>query len=186
MKTLLNIVYRPEYPEICLVDFFLPDSDSPAPLFVYLHGGGLEAGGAGELGGKDVVFAADLLQHPAGEGVRILDGDFAAPPGLAAGQSGQIVHRVPPFCTFADFMAVLGPPFHGGGMRCITAGFRRFAGGECGAAPQGSAILAARGSAAKAAGICRPPFSFKKKMRRGRWKRNFLILGFGAEHHWSR
>ena len=44
MKTLLNIVYRPEYPEICLVDFFLPDSDSPAPLFVYLHGGGLEAG----------------------------------------------------------------------------------------------------------------------------------------------
>ena len=24
MKTLLNIVYRPEYPEICLVDFFLP------------------------------------------------------------------------------------------------------------------------------------------------------------------
>ena len=44
VKSLLNIVYRPEFPEICLVDFYLPDTDSPAPLLVYLHGGGLEAG----------------------------------------------------------------------------------------------------------------------------------------------
>lgn len=44
MKTILNVVYRPEYPETCLVDFYLPDAEASAPLFIYLHGGGLEAG----------------------------------------------------------------------------------------------------------------------------------------------
>ena len=73
------------------------------------------------------------------------------------------------------------------GVRCITAGFRRFAGGECGAAPQGSAILAARGSAAKAAGICRPHFSLsQRKVAAAGGKEMFFHLGFGMAHHWSR
>ena len=38
----------------------------------------------------------------------------------------------------------------------------------------------------KRRGICRPPFSLKKKMRRGRWKRNVFYLGKGLVDPWSR
>ena len=51
----------------------------------------------------------------------------------------------------------------GAGMRRGAAGMRRIG---AGIPPR------------KRRGICRPPFSFKKKMRRGRWKRNFFCFGF--------
>ena len=44
--------------------------------------------------------------------------------------------------------------------------------------PKDSAILAGQFSAALRRGFAAPPFSLKKKMRRGRWKRNFFYLGF--------
>lgn len=44
MQSITNLVYRPEYPDTCLLDLHLPDTNSASPLFLYFHGGGLESG----------------------------------------------------------------------------------------------------------------------------------------------
>ncbi|MBE6615135.1 MAG: hypothetical protein E7631_07515 [Ruminococcaceae bacterium] len=44
MKKREGLVYDTRYPEDCLVDLWLPDTEEPVPLFVYFHGGGLESG----------------------------------------------------------------------------------------------------------------------------------------------
>jgi hypothetical protein len=44
MKELLNIVYDESHPGSCSLDMYLPDTDSPCPVFIFFHGGGLEGG----------------------------------------------------------------------------------------------------------------------------------------------
>jgi hypothetical protein len=44
MKELLNIIYDDNHPSFCLLDMYLPDTDSPCPVFIYFHGGGIEGG----------------------------------------------------------------------------------------------------------------------------------------------
>ncbi len=45
VRSILNVVYNAEIGELGKVDFYLPDSDIPCPLFIYFHGGGLEGTG---------------------------------------------------------------------------------------------------------------------------------------------
>lgn len=44
MKELLNIVYDETHPSSCSLDMYLPDTDSPCPVFIFFHGGGIEGG----------------------------------------------------------------------------------------------------------------------------------------------
>ncbi|MBR4962064.1 MAG: alpha/beta hydrolase [Clostridia bacterium] len=44
VKKTEGIVYDARYPKDCLIDLWMPETDSPVPLFLYFHGGGLEAG----------------------------------------------------------------------------------------------------------------------------------------------
>ena len=43
-KEILNINYDRDYPEDCLLDLYIPQTDKPCPVLLYFHGGGLESG----------------------------------------------------------------------------------------------------------------------------------------------
>ena len=72
MRKIEGIVYNEAYPKDCLVDLWLPETDSPVPLFLYFHGGGLEAGKRTDAQLKDMVTqwgiavaTADYRMYPA-------------------------------------------------------------------------------------------------------------------------
>ena len=44
MRKTEGIIYNEAYPKECLLDLWMPETDSPVPLFLYFHGGGLESG----------------------------------------------------------------------------------------------------------------------------------------------
>jgi len=44
MKELLNIVYDKAHESTCDLNMYLPDTNSPCPVLIYFHGGGIEAG----------------------------------------------------------------------------------------------------------------------------------------------
>lgn len=44
MRKIEGLIYDPTYPEDCLVDLWLPETEEAVPLFLYFHGGGLESG----------------------------------------------------------------------------------------------------------------------------------------------
>jgi hypothetical protein len=44
MKKLLNMIYDENHASICSLDMYLPDTGCPCPVFIYFHGGGIEAG----------------------------------------------------------------------------------------------------------------------------------------------
>lgn len=44
VKESLNIIYDKKQAEACSLDIYLPDTDTPCPVFIYFHGGCIEGG----------------------------------------------------------------------------------------------------------------------------------------------
>lgn len=74
MNTQCGLVYDPAHPDICLLDIYTPDDMSAAtPVYLYIHGGGLEGGSreccasqAARLTAQGVAFVAiDYRLYPA-------------------------------------------------------------------------------------------------------------------------
>ncbi len=66
MKIIENISYKKTDLDICMLDIYLPDADS-FPLFIFFHGGGLEAG---ERKGQN--FIETLIN----KGVAVISADY--------------------------------------------------------------------------------------------------------------
>jgi len=68
MKTVKNIVYNPTYPQNCLIDIYLPETEGSVPAFLYFHGGGLEGGGHGGF--------SKMAEYLASRGIAFLSADY--------------------------------------------------------------------------------------------------------------
>lgn len=68
IKKVLNIIYDQEHPDQCLLDMYLPQNDVPCPVFVYFHGGGLEAGHRTD--------EAELMEGLAQDGIAVISADY--------------------------------------------------------------------------------------------------------------
>ena len=55
IKKTEGILYDSRYPKDCLIDLWMPEKEGPVPLFVYFHGGGLEAGSRTGVALQDMV-----------------------------------------------------------------------------------------------------------------------------------
>ncbi|MBS6475069.1 MAG: alpha/beta hydrolase [Clostridiales bacterium] len=44
MTTYKDIVYDAQFPEICKLDLYLPENAAKMPVYMYIHGGGIESG----------------------------------------------------------------------------------------------------------------------------------------------
>ncbi len=73
MKIIENISYKKTDLDVCMLDVYLPDTDS-FPLFIYFHGGGLEEGGR-----KGQNFIETLIN----KGVAVISADYRMYPNAA-------------------------------------------------------------------------------------------------------
>ena len=80
MRIHKDIVYDSRFPEICKLDLYLPESAATAPAYLYIHGGGLEAGDKNGVG--------KMAQHLTGRGIALVSIDY----------------RMYPHCRFPDYL----------------------------------------------------------------------------------
>lgn len=80
MRTYKDIVYDSCFPETCKLDLYLPEETTTAPAYLYIHGGGLEAGDKNGVG--------KMAQHLTGCGIALISIDY----------------RMYPYCRYSDFL----------------------------------------------------------------------------------
>lgn len=126
MRKIEGLVYDARYPKDCLVDLWLPETDTPVPLFVYFHGGGLEAGKRTDAPLQEMVIrygiavaTADYRMYPgakypefledAAQCIRFMkDCEYASFTGIFTGGSSAGGYISMMLCFAPQFLAAVG------------------------------------------------------------------------------
>jgi len=80
-KEFLNIVYDKSYPDDCVLDVYLPDTEEPCSVLIFFHGGGIE-------GGSRKTYELPVVKTLTQNGIAVISADY----------------RIYPKAKFPDFL----------------------------------------------------------------------------------